>query len=155
VKLAILRHGTAEPWRNDETDELRTLTVGGEAEVSRQGQEWLQHVKPQLIWVSPYHRTQQSAAQFLGSDRTFETTRILVPESPPQVVLDSIISLQQNLLLISHQPLVSQLIAKLSGRAPYDCPMNPASLAVLEGDVFAANTMTLEAIYHANGDITR
>ncbi|NVK10953.1 MAG: phosphohistidine phosphatase SixA [Gammaproteobacteria bacterium] len=155
MKLAILRHGTAEPWRNDETDEDRALTVTGVDEVTRQGLAHFLSLNPESIWVSPYRRTQQTVASFTPTDTYFETTRILVPESPPMVVLDALINVHTNLLLVSHQPLVSQLIAKLSARAPYDCPMNPASLAILEGDVFAAGCMQLEAIYHANGDVTR
>ncbi|MFP3681833.1 phosphohistidine phosphatase SixA, partial [Pseudomonas sp. SIMBA_041] len=55
-----------------------------------------------------------------------------------------------NLLLVSHQPLVGNLIGLLQhGHLRDPQPMNTASLAELEGDWPLAGLMTLNAVTHS------
>jgi len=153
VKLYLLRHGTAERWLNDDQDFGRQLTDVGQGEVARQSKVFSELATAEFeCWVSPYIRTQQTADILLeGRNLTKQTTRLLTPDAGTVGISDALISQSGDLLLITHQPLVSKLIALLSGRPWADCPMDTASLAVLEGDVCAADCMELKGIWHSNG----
>jgi len=153
VKLYLLRHGTAETWLNDDQDFGRQLTEFGEAEVARQAEVFTQLASANFeCWVSPYKRTQQTADIFFANAQlNKQTTRLLTPDAGTVGISDALVSQTGDLLLITHQPLVSKLIALLSGRPWSDCPMDTASLAVLEGDVFASDCMELKGIWHSNG----
>lgn len=53
------------------------------------------------------------------------------------------------MLLVSHQPLVGELIGVLvHGSAQQAEPMSTASLAELEGEFVAAGTLTLNSVRH-------
>ena len=55
-----------------------------------------------------------------------------------------------NVLLVSHQPLVGNLISFLQhGHERQPQPMHTASLAELEGEWPLAGSMTLLGVYHA------
>lgn len=149
MKLYILRHGTAERWLNDSMDFDRQLTDFGVAQIEQLVPEWREALASIETWVSPYQRTQQTAKVLLGAEAGFQTTRLITPEASLASLLNLLPEQKQDLLLVSHQPLVSSLVAKLSGKVPYDCPMSPASLAVLEGDVMAAGCMDLCSLNHS------
>ena len=148
MRLYVLRHGSAEPWLSDDTDFNRNLSYRGEHEIQSLVAEWRESLSRCEIWVSPYCRTQQTAERLLGDGVKFHTTRLITPDASLIQLLDLLPEQTADLLLISHQPLVSALVAKLSGCDPFDCPMSPASLAVLEGDVIAAGCMDLVALHH-------
>ncbi|MEQ3696871.1 MAG: histidine phosphatase family protein [Pseudomonadales bacterium] len=149
MKLYILRHGTAERWLNDSMDFDRQLTDFGVAQIEQLVPQWRTTMASIETWVSPYQRTQQTAKVLLGAEASFQTTRLITPEASLVSLLNLLPEQKQDLLLVSHQPLVSSLVAKLSGLSPYDCPMSPASLAVLEGDVMAASCMDLRSLNHS------
>ena len=148
MRLYILRHGTAERWINDSMDFDRQLTEFGVAQIEQLVAQWRPQFSQLETWVSPYQRTQQTAKVLLGTNASYHTTRLITPEASLTSLLNLLPEQTQDLLLVSHQPLVSALVAKLSGQSPYDCPMSPASLAVLEGDVMASGCMDLIALNH-------
>ncbi len=156
MKLFIMRHGTAEPWANDETDFDRKLTVYGREEVSRQGEAFASQWYGIETWASPYIRTQESAAILSATiGRDVKSTRLITPESSLVGIRDCLLVQSTDLLLVSHQPLVSRLISMLTGRPLADCPMDTASVAVLSGDIMATDCMVLEGIWHSHGSVSR
>jgi len=105
----------------------------------------------QAIIASPYVRAQQTAAlvhDTLGFAEPVRTVPWLTPESDVQKVIAEIerLGLEQ-VLLVSHQPLVSTLVGMLEhGHGQQPPPMSTASLAELEGDWPLAGLMTLRAV---------
>lgn len=150
MKLWILRHGEAEPRAN--TDAERRLTAHGREQVLRSAARLLGQPL-QAIIASPYVRAQQTAAlvhDTLGFTEPVRTVPWLTPESDAVQVIGEIerLGLEQ-VLLVSHQPLVGSLVSLLEqGHTQSPAPMSTASLAQLEGDWPLAGLMTLQALDH-------
>lgn len=149
MKLWVLRHGEAEPRAN--TDAARRLTAHGREQVLRSAAVLLG--KPlQAIIASPYVRAQQTAGlvhEALGFDKPVQTVSWLTPDSDPQEVITELNTLGlEQVLLVSHQPLVSCLVGLLEQGHRQGPSMSTASLAELEGDWPLAGLMTLLNLSH-------
>ena len=117
MKIVIMRHGDAVIGADD--DAARALTATGRQQ-SRNMANWLQSQLPQvdLVLVSPYLRAQQTW-QTIGD--LFGEVRVdvldeLVPHGHADPVADYLRALEgevENLLVISHLPLVGYLVADL------------------------------------------
>ncbi|MGZ0781991.1 phosphohistidine phosphatase SixA [Pseudomonas saponiphila] len=148
MKLWVLRHGQAEP--HAASDDQRNLTAHGRQEVLGSAAQLIGQPISAII-ASPYVRAQQTAQlvrQALGFEGEIRTVPWLTPEANPLQVLEHLDS-ADNLLLVSHQPLVGKLIGLLQhGHLRDPQPMNTASLAELEGDWPLAGLMTLNSVKH-------
>ncbi|MBD8494290.1 phosphohistidine phosphatase SixA [Pseudomonas syringae] len=151
MKLWILRHGQAHSQAA--TDALRELTDAGRQQVVASAAA-LQGRPLQRILVSPYVRAQQTAAvvqDVLQAGITQLTVDWLTPDSHPFEVLRQLEALDlDEVLLVSHQPLVGSLVGLLvHGSLQHPQPMDTASLAELDGDFMLAGGLSLTAIRHA------
>ncbi|PWB35701.1 phosphohistidine phosphatase SixA [Pseudomonas sp. SDI] len=150
MKLWVLRHGEAEPRANSDAE--RRLTAQGREQVLRSAAQLLGQPL-QAIIASPYVRAQQTAAlvhDALGFAQPLRTVPWLTPDSDPQQVIAELdrLGLEQ-LLLVSHQPLVGALVSLLEhGHYRHPAPMSTASLAELDGDWPLAGLMTLRSLSH-------
>jgi len=146
MKLWVLRHGEAEGHAR--TDAERELTEHGRAEVLRSAAHLIGQPVDAII-ASPYVRAQQTAQlvrQALGFEAGIRTVPWLTPEGNPLEVLNKLDS-DDNVLLVSHQPLVGSLISFLQhGHQRQPQPMHTASLAELEGDFPLAGLMSLVSV---------
>jgi phosphohistidine phosphatase len=150
MKLWILRHGEAHSQARSDAE--RQLTTRGRDEVLKSAAHLLG--KPlHLIIASPYVRAQQTAElvhQVLGLNEPIMTVPWLTPDSDPQQVLSQLDRYSMDdVLLVSHQPLVGALVGLLvEGHYREAQPMNTASLAELEGDFPLAGLMELCSVRH-------
>lgn len=146
MKLWILRHGEAEAHAR--TDAERNLTEHGRAEVLRSAAHLIGQPLSAII-ASPYVRAQQTAhlvREALGFEPEIRTVPWLTPEGNPQRVLQNL-DTDDNVLLVSHQPLVGSLISFLQhGHQRQPQPLHTASLAELEGDFPLAGLMNLVSV---------
>lgn len=154
MQLTIVRHGEAEAYLSFAEDAKRQLTQKGEADIRALGQHW-QKGRPDVCLASPYQRTQQTARllqQALGF-KSITLEENLTPEASIDALLKLLETNQaKHVLLVSHQPLVSRLLAVLvAGHSRYalDYPMMPASCASLETDIIAKGLARLQSIRHA------
>ncbi len=116
MKLFLLRHGEAESRAHN--DSTRELTTKGRQEVTQVAHLFAaRNVQLQRCYVSPYIRAAQTAALFLseaGQEISPETTPVLLPEVRANIVMDFLEGVrEQHVLLVSHNPLVSELHALL------------------------------------------
>ena len=141
MKLYILRHGQAEATQTSDFD--RRLTSQGIADVQALGAKLKSEgVKITKAFVSPFVRTQQTFRSLKNHARftiTPETLDILTPEGAVADIFKLIDSFEDEdvVLLVTHQPVVSKLVACLvegTVKAAYDFPMNPASFAEIDID---------------------
>lgn len=135
MKLYLLRHGEAEPYRTE--DASRALTLTGRAAVASK-QALLPDIN--LLIVSPYLRALQSAdilvAEGLNVKRRLVDERV-TPDSPLAPIIDELIDPQlENQLIVAHNPLLSRLIWHLVGEDARGISMDTASLACLEAEEF-------------------
>ena len=150
MKLWVLRHGEAEPRAT--TDAERRLTAHGREQVLHSAARLLGQPL-QAILASPYVRAQQTAALVhgaLGFAEPVRTVPWLTPERDAQQVIGELerLGLEQ-VLLVSHQPLVGTLVGMLEhGHGQQPAPLSTASLAELEGDWPLAGLMTLRGLHH-------
>lgn len=151
MKLFVLRHGRAENRAASDFD--RALTDSGRADLTRVltgSREALAGVDQ--VWVSPLLRAQQSAAiavQVLGGSPPMETTEALVPEADLNKLYRRLQGFTgEALLLVSHQPLVGELVNDLCGAEPGLHPMGTASLAALELELVASGLAELLWLRH-------
>lgn len=117
MKLYLLRHGEAEPRAHN--DPGRELTARGRQEVEQVARLFAaRDIQVQRCFVSPYVRAAQTAAVFLpqaGQTVTAETTPLLMPEVRASTVMGFLEGIkEQDVLLVSHNPLVSELHALLT-----------------------------------------
>ncbi len=146
MKLWVLRHGEAEGHAR--TDAERNLTEQGRGEVLRSAAQLIgQPIS--AIFASPYVRAQQTAQlvrDALGFEPEIRTVPWLTPDGNPLQVLQKL-DTDDNVLLVSHQPLVGSLISFLQhGHQCQPQPMYTASLAELEGDFPLAGLMSLVSV---------
>ncbi|MGA9702490.1 phosphohistidine phosphatase SixA [Pseudomonas sp.] len=146
MKLWVLRHGEAEAHAR--TDAERNLTEHGRGEVLRSAAQLIgQPIS--AIFASPYVRAQQTAQlvrDALGFEPQIRTVPWLTPDGSPLQVLQKL-DTDDNVLLVSHQPLVGSLISVLQhGHQRQPQPMYTASLAELEGDFPLAGAMSLVSV---------
>nr|WP_262923740.1 MULTISPECIES: phosphohistidine phosphatase SixA [Pseudomonas] len=145
-----MRHGEAEPRANSDAE--RRLTAHGREQVLRSAARLLGQPL-QAILASPYVRAQQTAAlvhEALGFAEPVRTVPWLTSDHDAGQVIGELerLGLEQ-VLLVSHQPLVGTLVGLLEhGHGQQPAPMSTASLAELEGDWPLAGVMTLRGLYH-------
>jgi phosphohistidine phosphatase len=118
MQLYLLRHGEAEA--RAQNDPGRELTARGRQEVVQVARQFAsRHIPLQRCLVSPYARAAQTAALFLREsgleELQAETTPILLPEVRASTVMSYLEGVrEQEVLLVSHNPLVSELNALLT-----------------------------------------
>ncbi len=139
MDLFFLRHGEAENCATSDAE--RRLTSTGEGDVAgvvESRQTELAGID--LIVTSPFRRARQTAkitAQCLGFDRQLLVTGQLEPGADHQALLRFIDSLNaESILLVTHQPLVGNLLSMLSGDDIW-LSTGTANLVALETEVLA------------------
>jgi phosphohistidine phosphatase len=148
MKLCIVRHGVAV--LGADSDEQRVLRPEGLQQAQRAGR-WLVSagLSQARLMTSPYVRTQQTAGEIanaLGGQP--QMLAELVPGGEPQQVVEQLQSITDDVVLVSHLPLVGRLAALLVDGEVYDQPWSPAECWLLEGDVFAAGCMTVTQVWY-------
>ncbi|EGV07703.1 phosphohistidine phosphatase SixA [Haemophilus pittmaniae HK 85] len=128
MKVFIMRHGESEVMA--QSDKERRLTDYGKHQSTLQG-EWLQQylkmtgIVLDKVLVSPYTRAQQTftavSAAFSGDlDNKMETWEGITPYGNETTVANYLAVLAeqgtQAVLLISHLPLVGDIVAELYGK---------------------------------------
>ena len=150
MKVWILRHGEAQGQARSDAE--RELTAHGREEVLQSAAHLMGKPLTRII-VSPYVRTRQTAElvrQALGFTGQIAVAPWLTPESDPDQVLTHLSSYaDEDVLLVSHQPLVGALIGlAVHGHYKQPQPMSTASLAELHADLPLAGAMRLLSVRH-------
>lgn len=140
MQIFIMRHGQASPL--GVSDEQRLLTEQGKLEAVVMT-KWLHDEKFKFdqILVSPYKRAQQTAnilADSLSALSPLTTLDIITPSGNASEVhdyIDGVCELKRmnTLLIVSHMPLVSYLVAELT--VEQDSPIfQTAAIAQIDYD---------------------
>jgi phosphohistidine phosphatase len=142
TRLYLLRHGIAVPHGTAGVrEEDRPLTPEGENKV-QQVAECLKRlaVKPERVLTSPLPRARRTAeitAEVLGVSTHLELANILEPGNPPGQIRDWLCTRgEQTLMLVGHNPNLSDLFALLIG-LPEGAPaleLKKGGVAALKGD---------------------
>jgi len=149
MKLWVLRHGEAVPYGSC-PDSERELTEHGRQEALSSAAQLIGQPLT-AIYASPYLRAQQTAQivrEALGFEPEIRTVDWLKPESDPDKVTDQLVSVS-NVLLVSHNPLVGNLLSYLqhgAGHPPEK--VGTAGLAELESPELLIGSMTLNSLNH-------
>jgi phosphohistidine phosphatase len=149
MQLIIMRHGQA--IGHARTDEARALTEQGRHDAHAVG-NWLieNDYSADVVLVSPYLRAQQTAEQVLNQLPKWpkEDVSWITPEDAPMAVIQRLAKRSESsIMLVSHQPLVGELLRLLIGDRDADLiAFSPATLVVLEGDMIAVESMQLVAV---------
>lgn len=117
MMLYLLRHGEAEPHAAN--DAARRLTFRGQQEVDSVARQFqLNKLLLQVCISSPYVRAVQTAERFLDQvapDLVLGQDTLLTPEVRASDVMRLLETLQaEQILLVSHNPLLSELNALLT-----------------------------------------
>lgn len=99
--------------------------------------------EPSLILSSPYARALQTAkiaAERLGYNGEILQTRALVPDSSPELVWDELREhrAETAILLASHEPLSSRLVAYLLAAPALRIEMKKSAMVRIDVEVFRA-----------------
>ncbi len=139
MKLHVLRHGEAEPHARSDAE--RGLTRRGEADVRAVAMAAANCLGAlQTVISSPYQRARQTAAALmraLGFGGELMIAPGLTPDGSPRGLAALVEGSEAGeLLLVSHQPLVGELLSYLCDDDALE-PMGTAHLAALELTAFA------------------
>ncbi len=139
IRVLIMRHGEAESLTPGGSDAERSLSDHGHRQAEQAGRVlYGEELVPDVTLASPYRRAQQTAAAVasaMGLDQ-WQTESGLVPEADAQATVEALAGCDAStLLLVSHQPLVTYLLAALTCDDVLSMPrLAPASLALLHAD---------------------
>ncbi|RZA12491.1 MAG: histidine phosphatase family protein [Lysobacteraceae bacterium] len=142
MDLIFWRHAEAQEWVEGCNDMERALTSRGEKQAARMAQ-WLDRQLPDGVRIlsSPARRTEQTV---LALGRKFKLRNELAPDGTPEQLLELVQwpVRRQTILLVGHQPLLGQTIAKIAGLRESDCAVRKGAVWWLrhrhrdrEGDV--------------------
>ena len=149
MKLWVLRHGEAVPYGSC-PDSERELTDHGRKEALGSAAHLIGQPLT-AIYASPYLRAQQTAQivrEALGFEPEIRTVEWLTPEVDPDKVTDQLVSVS-NVLLVSHNPLVGNLLSYLQHGAGHPPErVSTAGLAELESPELLIGSMTLNSLKH-------
>ena len=141
MKLYLLRHGEAES--RAETDAQRQLTNKGRQEALDVAVQFTKKgLKIDRCFVSPYVRAIQTADSFLSripGGPMMEIQALLSPEIRAAEVIKFLETLpEENILLVTHNPLVSELNAVLlEGNIDHMEILGTCELSSLELEIVA------------------
>jgi phosphohistidine phosphatase len=140
MEIFLLRHGIAEDPRSGMSDPERALTREGRDKLKRvlkRAQE--AGVAPTLILSSPYRRaieTAEIAAESLAYKGEIVHTQALLPNASPADTWNQIRTHngEDTILLASHEPLMSALLAHLLNSPALRTDFKKGALARLEAE---------------------
>jgi phosphohistidine phosphatase len=135
MEIFLLRHGIAEEGGPGLPDSERALTAEGKEKLRRVLKQ--ADIKPSLILSSPYRRaveTAEIAADVSGYDGKLLRTRALIPEASPFDAWDEVRTHknEQSILLASHEPLMSAVMAFLLDSPALQVDMKKAALVRID-----------------------
>ena len=119
MQIYLLRHGIAEDAHAGQADSERALTSEGRDKLRRVLKRARSaELNPSVILSSPYRRaveTAEVAAEVLGYKGSIVKVQALTPEASPYDTWEEIRGRQdeRSILLASHEPLMSSLVAFL------------------------------------------
>jgi phosphohistidine phosphatase SixA len=143
MKLYLMRHGEAEPFKQD--DASRALTQTGRAAVAAK----LRHLEAvDSLIVSPYLRALQTA-DILVSEGLDVKRRVVDERVTPDSPLDPIVNIlidrtAEHQLIVAHNPLLSRLVRLLCGDDARGVSLATAEVACLESDDFLPGLVHLK-----------
>ena len=115
--LIIMRHGDAEP--SAVSDEVRPLSARGRSEVQEVGRALVAHLEIDRIVASPLVRAQETAslvAACYSHEIQRDTCVSLSPNGIPDQVIAEYDEGVGSVLLVTHMPLIAELVSALSGK---------------------------------------
>jgi phosphohistidine phosphatase len=142
MEIYLLRHGIAEDAPPGMPDSDRALTAAGRQKLRRVlARARAAKVEPGVILSSPYRRaleTAEVAVESLGYRGKVVQTASLTPDANPHDTWEEIRSRKSeaSLLLASHEPLMSSLLAFLLSTPALNVDFKKAALARVDCDRF-------------------
>ena len=142
MQIYLLRHGIAEDAKPGQPDAERPLTAEGRDKLRRVlKRARTADLDPSLILSSPYRRALETAAiaaEVLGYHGETARTSALVPEASPHDAWEEIRNRKSEraILLSSHEPLMSSLVAFLLDSPALCVEMKKAALVRIDCDRF-------------------
>jgi phosphohistidine phosphatase len=142
MEIYLLRHGIAEDAAPGMPDADRALTSAGRQKLRRVlTRARAAKVEPDVILSSPYRRALETAAvavETLGYSGKVVQTGALTPDANPHETWEEIRAhkTETSLLLASHEPLMSSLLAFLLNTPALLVDFKKAALARVDCDRF-------------------
>jgi len=142
MEIDLLRHGIAEDAAPGMPDADRALTSAGRQKLRRVlTRARAAKVEPDVILSSPYRRALETAAvavETLGYSGKVVQTGTLTPDANPHETWEEIRAhkTETSLLLASHEPLMSSLLAFLLNTPALLVDFKKAALARVDCDRF-------------------
>lgn len=128
MDLILWRHAEAEDAAEGRDDMRRSLTARGEKQAARVA-AWLDRQLPEgtRILCSPARRCEQTV---LALGRKYKVRNELAPEATVDDVLEVAQwpSAKHAILVVGHQPVLGEVLAKLLSIAPENCPIRKGAV---------------------------
>lgn len=141
MKLFLVRHGEAEPYRQQ--DATRQLTAKGIKQAAWTAQAIAARMQPDLLLVSPYKRAQQTLRplQQLFPDVPVHVVHGITPDDDAAQALAQLAQYQgQSVVVVCHMNIVAHLASLMTGEA-FD-PFSLAEARVFEQEMLSIGLST-------------
>ncbi len=149
MEVVLIRHGAAS-W-DASSDMERELTERGRAEVKAAAQWlWSQPWRPDELWVSPYRRAQQSAEIINAHWQRPQSNKACLTPDNRLEGLDTMLATftGEHLLLVGHNPLLSNVLAHWEGSSQSYWGLQTASMARVDAELFGPGCGSLQWLRH-------
>ena len=141
MKLFLVRHGEAEPYRQQ--DATRQLTARGIKQATWTAQAIAQRMQPDVLLVSPYKRAQQTLRpiQLLFPDVPVHVVQGITPDDDATQALEQLAQYQgQSVVVVCHMNVVAGLASLMTGER-FD-PFSLAEARLFEQEMLSAGLST-------------
>lgn len=154
MKIALIRHGDALPASQNVSDEQRPLSELGVDQIRSTAKQLAKHMRPRMLLSSTLVRAQQSAdhlhAVFLEQGIALERAQWqeLAPSTHIDPLKTPLLELTDDVIVVTHQPLVGVLGSWLSHGEAQPIPWQTAECRCYDGDIIQGNGLIESACFY-------
>lgn len=148
MKVFIVRHAQAVIGENNDAN--RALDAIGQQQAQKLAHWLSKQIQGDIQLVSsPYLRTKQTASAIAKAlNCEIKELSSLIPSSITNGALDALADYTQDVIVVSHQPLVGCLASQLVDGNNSEQPWATAECRVLEGDMAARDCMQIKTLWY-------
>lgn len=154
MKIALVRHGDALPANQDLSDEQRPLSELGVDQIRSTAKQLAEHMRPRILLSSTLVRARQSAdylqEAFLQQGISLEREQWaeLAPSTDIEPLKAPLLALTDDVIVVTHQPLVGVLGSWLSHGHAQHIPWQTAECRCYDGDIIQGNGLVESACFY-------
>jgi phosphohistidine phosphatase len=147
-RIAIMRHGIAEPFALEDSDYYRNLTEKGKEEIAIKATQLMHFFDEETIILHSSARRTTQTAEILAQVIKLNKANIIAEDSIYKAESEELLDIlhwhcefKDKVILVGHNPSVSVLISELLGT---NTTLEPGNFKVFDCEITDWNNLSLE-----------